>query len=97
MNQKLDRHLAQDMPGCSYPECAAQSTHLIVQVDTLKIYQVTRDRKDIKLWAGCDQHQSIIAHGVKWQGHDVQVMTARALAHLGELENLSEPETEDAS
>lgn len=88
MNRKLDERLAEDMPPCSFMgigSCTNLSTHLIVTLDSLIVYGASRDRKDILLWGGCNLHQEIIAKAVKSQGYDVQVMTARALAHLGEV------------
>ena len=89
MNRKIQKRIQEDMPPCSYPECGASGTHLIVTKLSLAIYKKTKDRKDIRFWVGCATHHSLIAHGVKWaENVDVQVMTAEAILHLGEAEEV---------
>lgn len=86
MQKRLDKRLQEDMPPCSDKECGRIATHLIVTKDSLKIYSQTKDRRDIRMWAGCADHYQFIAQATRWEGVDVQVVTARALLHLGEVE-----------
>lgn len=86
MNRKIEKRVREDLPTCSWPECESQSTHLLMEKDSLKVYAKTKDRKDIRLWGACDMHHRLMARALQSQGVDIQVATGRAILHLGEVE-----------